>query len=260
MPELKIGIQLNSLAMPLKRGLETAARLGADAVEIDARQHLNPKEMSRTAVRQLRKLLDDLNLKVCAVGFHTRRGYNVVEKLQERVEATKRAMDVAYALGAAVVVNQIGLVSPESEGRDWDLLVEVLGELGRHAHHCGAFLAAETGSESGPDLARLMDALPDGSMGVTLNPGNLIVNSFSPSEAIQSLGPHIMYVRAKDGVRDLARGRGVEVALGRGSADFPTLLGALEEYAYRGYFTVDREHADDPIGEVGMAVEYLRNM
>ncbi len=260
MPELKIGIQLNSLAMPLKRGLETAARLGADAVEIDARQHLNPNEMSRTAVRQLHKLLDDLNLKVCAIGFHTRRGYNVVEKLQERVEATKRAMDVAYALGAAVVVNQIGLVSTETEEHDLDLLVEVLSELGRHAHHCGAFLAAETGSESGPDLARLLDALPEGSMGVTLNPGNLIVNSFSPREAIESLGPHIMYVHAKDGVRDLARGRGVEVPLGRGSADFPTLLGALEEYAYRGYFTVEREHADDPIGEVGMAVEYLKNM
>jgi sugar phosphate isomerase/epimerase len=102
--------------------------------------------------------------------------------------------------------------------------------------------------------------LPEGSLGVTLNPGNLIVNSFSPREAIESLGPHIMYVHAKDGVRDLARGRGVEVQLGRGSADFPTLLGTLEEYAYRGYFTVEREHADDPIGEIGMAVEYLKNM
>ncbi len=260
MPELKIGIQLKSLGLPLKRGLETAARLGADAVEIDARGDVNPREMSQTALRQLRKMLDDLNLKVSALGFQTRRGYNVIEKLQERVEATKQVMELAYRLGAAIVVNQIGHIPPEPGDPDWDMLVDVLSELGRHAHRCGAFLAAETGSESGADLARLIAALPAGSLGVTLDPGNLIVNSFSPSQAIDALGQHIMYVHAKDGVRDLARGRGVEVPLGRGSADFPALLGALEEYSYRGFFTIERENSTDPMTEVGAAVAYLRAM
>ena len=79
--ELKIGIQLASLRLPFKKALHTAAELGADGIEIDARNTLKPQELSRTGLRQLRKTLDDRNLRVCAIGFPTRRGYNVLEEL-----------------------------------------------------------------------------------------------------------------------------------------------------------------------------------
>lgn len=260
MPELRIGIQLASLKMPLRNALQTAARLGASAVEIDARGEVTPADTTRTALRQLRKMLDDWNLTVSAVGFRTRRGYNVLDRLTERIEATKAAMDLAYALGATVVINQVGNIPDQAEGPEWDLLLQVLGDLGSYSHKAGAFLAAETGSESGPELAKLIDALPEGSLAVNLDPGNLIVNSFSPLEAVQHLGPHIMHVHAKDGVRDLAKGRGLEVPLGRGSADFPAILGALEEHSYRGYFTIERENSPDPVGEIGLAVQYLKNL
>lgn len=260
MPALKVGVQLNTLGLPLMKGLEAAARMGAVAVELDARHHVRPSEFSETAIRQLRKKLDDLNLSVCALGFRTRSGYNVIDRLQERVEATKAAMDLAYRLGANVVVNQVGQFSEEHAGEPWDLLVDVLGELGKHAQRCGAFLTAETGTESGSELRALIDALPEGSLGVTLNPGNLIVNRFSARDAVAELGEHVMYVHAKDGVQDLAQGRGVEVPLGRGSADFPELIGALEEFSYRGYFTVERENTADAVNEAAMAVQYLQNI
>lgn len=260
MPELKIGLQLSSLRLPFRKSIEVASRMGVDSIEIDVRQQLSLRELSQTAIRQLRKTLTDANLSVCALSFQTRNGYNVLDRLQERIEATKKAMDLAYTLGAKVVVNQIGKIPEEAEGDDWNLLVETIADLGNHAHHCGAFLAAETGSEDSALLAKLIKAAPEGAMGVTLNPGNLIINSFSPKEAINQLGLHIMYVRAKDGVRDLAQGRGIEVALGRGTAEFPELIGMLEEHAYRGCFTVARDNAGDPISEAAMAVEYLRNI
>ncbi len=234
--------------------------LGADAVEIDARSEVKPQEMTRTATRHLRKMLDDVNLRVCAVRYQTRRGYNVLEDLDRRVEGTKQAMQMAYDLGASVLVNQIGRVPPESEGLEWDLLVESLADLGRHGQRVGALLAAKTGSEDAEDLRRLIDALPPGSMGVDLDPGNLIINGFSASEAARALGEHVLHVHARDGVRDLAQGRGLEVPLGRGSADFPEIMGVLEERQYRGYFTVERENASDPVTEVGQAVEFLKNI
>jgi L-ribulose-5-phosphate 3-epimerase len=58
----------------------------------------------------------------------------------------------------------------------------------------------------------------------------------------------------------LARGRGLEVPLGRGSVDYPALLGALEERGYRGYFTIQRDTASDPETEIGQAVKYLRSL
>jgi sugar phosphate isomerase/epimerase len=176
------------------------------------------------------------------------------------VEATKEAMKFAQALGAPWVVNQVGRVPDEPKGKAWQTMIEVLADLGAYGQHAGALLAAETGSESGPQLLKLIEALPAGSLVVTLNPGNLIINGYSSLEAVESLGQHIMYVHARDGVRDLAQGRGIEVPLGRGAADFPALLGALEEHGYRGYLGIEREHADDPVFEIGQAISYLKSL
>ncbi len=257
---LKIGIQLSSLRMPLQKAIPAAARLGAKAIEIDARSQLRPAELTRTGARQILKLLEDFGLKVAAVSFLTRRGYGSAEEIEARVAATKEALKMAYQLGAPVVVNQVGRVPAESEGAEWNLLLEALADLGRFGQRTGALLAAQTGTEIGADLARLIAALPAGSIGVDLDPGSLILNDFSPGEAIAALGSHIMHVHATDAVRDLARGRGIEVPLGRGTADFPALLGALEEQSYRGYLTIARHNADDPLAEIGAAVEFLRNL
>jgi sugar phosphate isomerase/epimerase len=261
MPALKIGIKLASLGLPLKTAVQTAAQLGATGIEVDARGEIRYDQLTGTALRELRKTLTDLGVRVCAVGFHTRRGYDEPEDLQRRVDATKSAMRFAFALGAPVVINHIGCVPAEAVGPRWDGLLEVLSDLGRYGQHVGALLAAETGSESGPTLRRLIDALPAASqIAVNFDPGNLIINGYSASEAAAALGPCIRHVHAKDAVRDRAQGRGVEVPLGRGSADFPALLGALAESGYRGYFTVERDNAEDPATEIGLAVQYLKNL
>jgi MoxR-like ATPase len=41
----------------LKQALHAAARMGAEAVEIDARSDIKPSELVGTALRQVRKLL-----------------------------------------------------------------------------------------------------------------------------------------------------------------------------------------------------------
>ncbi len=260
MPAVKIAIQLASLRLPFRKALPLVARLGASGVEIDARGEIKPQDLTQTGLRELRRMLDEFNLKVAAVSFHTRHGYDVAEQLDRRVAATKAAMKFAADLRAPVVINQIGRVPSEPDAQTWQLLVQSLTDLSAYGQHVGAVLAAQTGSESGSDLGRLIDALPPQGIGVDLDPGKLIINGFSPLEAVQSLSCNIRHVHARDGVRDLARGRGLEVSLGRGSADFAALLGALEERQYRGYFTIAREEADDPEFEIGEAVKYLRSL
>jgi sugar phosphate isomerase/epimerase len=255
-----IGIQLASLRQPLKKALHTAARLGARGVEIDARDEMFLRDLSQSALRQLRKMMDDLNLQVCAVSFQTRRGYDTPDQLDRRLAATMRAQRLAYELRAPVVVNQVGTVPQQSEGPAWDLLIDSLTELGRHGQHIGALLAAETGSESGTDLRRLIEAVPGNTVVVDLNPAKLILNGFSPREATEQLGRYVAHAHASDGVRDLARRRAIEVTLGRGSAEIPELLGLLENYQYRGFWTVERQSAEDPVREVRMAVEYLTHL
>src|SRR5688572_16650535 len=157
MLQIKVGVQLASLKLPLRQALLAARELGAEAVEIDARHELRPEDLSHTGVRQVRKMLDDLNLRVSAVTYRTRRGYHVLDDLDARIDATKRALRLAYDLGTNVMVNHIGRVPPEGDATATGTMVQALADIGRYGQRVGAFLAAETGTESGADLARLID-------------------------------------------------------------------------------------------------------
>jgi len=257
--QIRVGVQLASLRLPLKQGLLTAARMGAEAVEIDGRNEVKADELSRTGVRQVRKMLEDLNLRVSAVTYRTRRGYQVQDDLERRVSATQQALKMAYELGTNVVVNHIGRV-PEKGTPAWTIMVEALTDIGRYGQRVGATLAAETGTESGEELAGLIAALPPASLGVDLNPASLIINGHSPRDAAKALAQHVLHVHATDGTRDLAHGRGIEVQLGRGLAEFPELLGLLEEHHYRGFITIERRQGENAASEIADAVKYLKSL
>lgn len=237
-----------------------AAEVGAEAVELNARTQLRPSELSRTGVRHFRKMMEDLNLKISAIHFPTRRGYNIVDDLDRRIDATKKAMEMAYQLGCNIVCNHIGVVPENVESEQWQTMVQAMTDLGNYSHKAGAWLAAKTGSEDGARLKSFLETLPLGAVGVDFDPGSLIINGYSASESMDALGDRVLMFRARDAVRDLALGRGLEVQLGRGSIDLPYLLSVLEEHQYQGYVTVDRDTDGDPIIECRESLEYLQNV
>ncbi len=259
MPGIRVGIQLSGLKLPFKQALHVAARLGVESVEIDARTEVKPSELVGTGLRQVRKLLDDLNLRVASVKYNTRRGYECAEELDRRIEGTKRAIKMAYDLGANVVVNNIGVIEEDPNHPTRQILRGVLSDLGVYSQRTGAFLAAETGGEPLSRLNELITSLPEGSIGVTLNPGNLLLQGYSLDD-LKAIAKHVMLVHAKDGVPDRARGRGTQVPLGYGLAEFPNIIATLEECTYRGYFVIERDRAQDPIQEFKTSVEFLKNL
>ena len=259
MPGIRIGLQLSGLRMPFKQALQTAARLGAEAVEIDARTELRPADLDSTGLRQVRKLLEDLNLRVSSLRYTTRRGYECAEELDRRIEGTKGALKLAYDLGANVVVNNAGQIDEATDSPSREILRNVLTDIGLYSQRVGAFLAIETGAEPLGTLADFLDTLPDGTVGVTLNPGNLLVQGFSLDE-LPRICPHVMLVHAKDGVPDRARGRGTQVPLGYGLAEFPNIAAVLEERTDRGYFVIERDMAPNPVEEFRNAISFLKHL
>src|SRR5215213_562163 len=101
---VRVAVQTKCLAQPLRQALHTASRLGAEGVQIDLRQELPAAELSDTGLRQLRKLLDDLNLRVGSAAFPTRRGYANPQDLERRLEATIEAMRAASKFSARVML------------------------------------------------------------------------------------------------------------------------------------------------------------
>ena len=255
---VKIGIQTRSLKQPLRQALNTAARLGGDGVEIDARHELRPSDLSRTGLREFHKLLEDLNLRVSAVAFPTRRGYDDPDDLERRVLATQDAMRFAADLRADVIINDIGNIPEKTEDPGFRRMVEALTAIAATGERAGVRLAAQTTSASPNDLARVIAALPDHSTGIDLYPSGLIAAGHSPVATIELLGPNVLHIHACDAIRDASTRRTNEVELGRGSADFPELLGLLSEFNFRGWITIERRESPNPIPDIENAVAFLR--
>ena len=260
MAQIQLAVQLRTLRLPLRNALKKASELGAAGIEIDLRNEIRPAELSQTGVRQFRKMLTDLNLKICSASFPTRRGYQVLEDLDQRIAATKKAMDAAYQLGAPILVNQIGKIPDDPESESWNLLTQAMIDLGTYGHKHGVVMTAKTGSEDAETLAGFIKSLPDGHLAVDFDPGALVINGVSTEDSFRCLAPMIRHVRAKDGVQDLARGRGIEVPLGRGSVDFPLLMAMLDDIRYQGYLTIERENPENPVLEVEQALQYCRSL
>jgi sugar phosphate isomerase/epimerase len=228
-------------------------------VELAAKSPFSPRELTQTGRRQLRKMLTDAGLRVSCLSFPTRQGYDVTENLDRRIAATRDALDLAHALGTNVVVNRIGYVSADPADPGRGLMAEALLEIARHGERCGAMLAARTGSEPGSVLADFLRAMPASALGVDFDPAGLVANRFSISDAITALAPYVVHVHARDAVYDPSEGRGVEVTVGRGSADVPLLAATLDAHGYHGYFTIQRHPTGNVIAELDDAVTYLRS-
>ena len=51
-----------------------------------------------------------------------------------------------------------------------------------------------------------------------------------------------------------------EVPLGEGWIDWPKYVGYLREVGYDGYFAIEREVGEDPVGDITRAIEFLRTL
>lgn len=245
-----------SLASDLRAAMRRARELGLRGLEIDARTDLDGARVAATGVRQLRKWLDDEGVVVAALRFPTRGGYADADRLEERIAGTKRALELARALGAATVTNRLGAV-PAADTPEWSLLIEALADLGRAGERAGATFCAEAGAAAPADLLRVAEALPEGAIGCTLVTGALVVHGHDPAAAAAELSRLVRHVRLTDAVTGSFAGHGRPVPLGRGDVDLAGTLGTLEERDYRGFFALEAAERGDGPAEIAAAVARL---
>jgi sugar phosphate isomerase/epimerase len=254
----RISAPAASLARDLRTALRRARDLGIRGVELDARGGLDPAEVSRTGIRQIRKWLGDEGVEVAAVAFRTRGGYADADRLEARIASTKKAFDLAHALGAGVVLNHVGEIPPEPEGPRWRLLVDVLADIGAWGHQAGVTLCAEAGRAGPADLLRLVAALPAGALACDLVTGALVVHGHDPAAAVGGLAGHIGMVHLTDAVAGAFAGRGRAVELGTGHVDVPAVLAALEERDERPWIGLEPVEDRTAAAELRAALDFLR--
>jgi sugar phosphate isomerase/epimerase len=179
--------------------------------------------------------------------------------MEQRVEATRAAMSMAWQLGCRVVSNRIGEI-PESGTPDHANLIQALEEIGRHGSRVGACFAARTGDQPGAELRQLISNLGPGALHVDFDPAELLINRLDVESSMRELAEYVVHFRARDAVRDLSRSDPAEVQLGRGSVDLPPLLALLEEQDYAGFITVQCPASQDARIRLGQSLEYLERV
>jgi sugar phosphate isomerase/epimerase len=255
MPRIKIGVSLKSLRSPLRRSLGEAQRLGAAGVEVEATGDLAPQTLSQTGRREIRHLLRSHDLEVTAVACPLRRGLDVAENQEARIDYIRQAMTLSYDLGPRVVIVQAGQIPEKPEDPRTPLMREALTALAGHGDRTGTRLALDTGLESGAALAAFLDTFDTGSLAVNLNPGNLLVGGFDPHDAARALRHRIAHAHARD-ARRVSPNRTQTVPVGHGDLDWIQLLATFEEIEYSGYLTV----LGDSAAEADAGVQFLRRL
>ena len=278
---MKLGVITDCFKLPLEDSLRLASSLGFDGVQIYATVGEFSPDMSKKRRTEIKNLLKDLGIEVSALcGDMGGHGFQVEADNPDRVEKTKKIIDLACDFDTPVVTTHIGVIPSDKSHPRYAVMLDALKACGAYAKERGVTLAIETGPERAEVLYDFISAI-DGGVGVNLDPANLVmVTGQDPSEAVEILGKYIVHTHVKDGVmlkstdpemiygcfagevyESLNIGECFrETPLGQGSVDFPKYIEALRKVGFDGYLTVERETGDDPEADIVLAKETIKNL
>ena len=277
---MKLGVITNCLKKPHLEAIELAHSLGLSGVQIYATEgELCPDSTKET--RELyRDRLSALSMEISALcGDMGGYGFEICEDNPERVEKTKRIIDLAVEMGTKVVTTHIGVIPSDPENPTYSVMLSALSECGLYAKERGVTLAIETGPEKADVLLGFLERTRGG-VGVNLDPANFtMVTGQDAVEAVYMLRDYIVHTHLKDGVmidknqdpRDVYHAFAIggvealnackgfkETPVGEGDVDFDRYVKALYEIGYDGYLTIEREAGDDPIGDLKNTVKFIK--
>lgn len=279
---MKTGVITDCFKLPLEDSIRLAGELGFDGVQIYATTgEFSPEVLTDQRKAEIKALLAENRLEISALcgdmgGF----GFQIAGDNPQRIEKTKRIIDLAEEFGTAVVTTHIGVIPADKSQPRYAVMLEAMRECGAYAAKKNITLAIETGPEKAATLlAFLKDT--DGGVGVNLDPANFVmVTGQDPVQAVEMLGDYIVHTHAKDGVMlkqtdpqiiyDCFATGGIEALniadyfletpLGEGKVDFPKYIEALRKTGYDGYLTIERETGENPVSDIRAARDRVRSL
>ena len=278
MGRFPIGVIIDSFRTDIPTAVKKAAAVGAQGIQVySTRGEMAPENLTAQKRADFRNLVADNGLVISALcGDLGGGGFCFADRNPEKVEKSKRIIDLAKELGTDVVTTHIGVVPQDSNNDRYKVMQEACFELSRYADSIGAHFAIETGPETSAVLKEFLDSLGSTGVGVNLDPANLVmVTGDDPVQGVYNLQKYIVHTHAKDGKQIFYKDPEIvyglkkdviitedsflEVPLGEGSVKWPEYLNALEDIGYKGFLTIEREVGDDPEKDIRKAVEFLKS-
>ncbi len=277
MYQFPIGVMMESFKLDTRSAIEKAASIGAKGMQMYATvgEH-SPENMTREKINELMNMMNSNGLVFSAICGDLGVNFCEPERNPGLIEKSKRILDLAKELGSDIVTTHIGVIPNDKNHPRFKIMQEACGELCRYADSMNSHFAIETGPETSETLKNFLDTLGSKGVAVNLDPANLVmVTGDDPVQAVHNLKDYIVHTHAKDGIKLLDRDPEIiygiiedtikageafrELPLGEGNVPFDKYLAALEEIGYKGFLTIEREVGDNPVADIELAVNFLRN-
>ena len=280
---MKIGVIAQRLQRPLFECLALAAEMKLDGVQLySVSRRENLLEFSRTQRREIADFCVGYGLEITAIcGEVGGYGFRLAEKNPERIELTRRNIDLALDLGCRIVTTHIGMVRNDRHDELYRNQAAALREVGAYAAARNAVVAIETGPEPASVLKMLLEDIGSPGIGINFDPANLVMVLGADEVAeLQALAPYVVHTHAKDGVhyracdpeavydafarggiRQLVANTGElfrEMPLGQGAVKWNAYLRTLQAIDPNLFLTIEREIGEDPTGDTILAGKFLR--
>ncbi len=279
MYQFPIGVMVESYKSDFRTSLEKAVKAGAQGLQMYCTYGTyNPDNMTPARIAELLDMVKSYGLKFSAICGDLGGGFGDPQKNPERVERSKRIMELAKKLECDIVTTHIGVVPSDKSVARYGIMQDACRELAEFADGIRSHFAIETGPETSAVLKEFLDSLGSRGVSVNLDPANLVmVTGDDPVQAVYNLKDYIVHTHAKDGIKLRESNPEYiykachpipeeyrqlkffeEVPLGTGNVPFPAYLRALEDIGYRGFLTIERECGEDPEKDINIAANYLR--
>lgn len=279
---MKIGVITDCFKLPLDESIKLAGKLGFDGIQIYATTgEFSPEVLTNERKSEVRSLLMENHLEISALcGDMGGYGFQIESDNAERIQKTKRIIDLAEEFEVGVITTHIGVIPENKDNPRYSVMLDAMCKCGEYAADKKITLAIETGPEKASTLLSFLQDT-NGGIGVNLDPANFVmVTGQDPVEAVQVLGKYIVHTHAKDGVMlkqtdpeiiyDCFAKSGIEALnvadyfletpLGDGDVDYAKYINALRGIGYDGYLTIERETGKNPTSDIQKSLNTLRNI
>ena len=265
MYDFSIGVIIDSFRIPIYDAVKKAADIGAKGIQVYATSgEFAPENLSPAKRREFLDLVKSNGLVISALcGDLGGGGFVHADKNPEKIERSKRILDLAKELETNIVTTHIGEVPEDPENDIYKVMQSACFDLASYADSIDAHFAVETGPEVAVRLNGFLDSLHSTGVSVNLDPANLVMCvGDDPAKAVYTLRDYIVHTHAKDGIMIRDENGNFkdydELPLGKGDVPWDNYLAALNDIGYKGFLTIEREVGDDPEADIRLAYDFLK--
>lgn len=186
-----------------------------------------------------------------------------VEYRYARMVELMHGSDFAKKLGVNQIATHFGFLPECPTDAQYAPILSAIKAVARHCKANGQYLLFETGQETPVTILRFIEDSGCDNLGINLDPANLIMyGKANPVDALTVFGKYVRDIHAKDGNYPTnGRNLGPEMALGKGSVNFPAFIRKLREIGYDGPITIEREiEGDEQTRDIVMAKKMLEDL